>query len=276
MAATTPLYTGVDNIMAAYESVRMDLPYYSVWHSDDKKKAFEWNDDDIEAGTEYMRKMMEVHATSGNTSLLWIHIHPEKKNVYGKDTPDKCSLPVRPCTLEQSRVVPMDNYNPGQGMNFEMWETMKAVRELPTMLKPQFDNINERLLALETGDDDEEEEPQTLVGQITGVLQNQELMGTIMGFAKMLFPGLGGAATPQPAAPQHMISGINDTAMAETQGETQGEPQAENVDMEKVMAALTRLNPHCDLETDLSLLATMAETNPAIFNMLLTQLRSQK
>jgi hypothetical protein len=262
---------GLDNIMSAYDlmSEGGDYPCFSVWYNRDDK-AIQWNKADAEKGRDYLKGYFEILQDSGDNSMYYVKIHSTPGIIYNKKSDEICSFPVRANPFHQSEfdILPQGQTQvAGIGNGGRIQQLLEG---LPGQLQEKFDAINLRIDEL-SAEEPEEEKPDML-GRITGMLDHPTIGPAIGGFLTMVLPKLlamiPGALTPTPTpnmAMQPVINGVNDTnIMTEEQKD------------ELVNVALDRLEPYCDLASDLTLLANMAEKNPKMFEMLLSTLRAQK
>lgn len=277
MALQKPTYCGVDKIMAAYDSINGDCQYdFSVWHSQ-KDIAFQYVGNDALKARQYLLDNLTAMADSGNDNLLYLKFHPANRKKQGEFINYKTDI------IANTPICCVDNYEEKisgtpersreNDTGYNVYKMRLFMEELPNKL----DSIIEEKLSARVGaiDDEEIEEPeidpvQKYIGIINGIASNPQVMaviGQILNFLK-----------PQPvAAPRinGMNENINRQAEQDGSGAVNNTAPTEPVQIseEMVNEALQRLHPHCRIDTDLLLLADMAEQNPQQFQFLLTMLR---
>jgi len=276
MALLKPTYIGVDAIMNAYDSINADCQYfYSVWHSQ-KDIAFQYVGEDARKARQYLLDCLTAMAQANNDNLLYLKFHPlDKKTKYVNSRTDIiANTPI--CVVEPDEnsnavgaVVERDR---SSDTGYNAYKMRLMLEELPATLDKKInDAIEARLLETEDGEDIEEIDPvQKTVGMITGLMSNpqiQGLIGQVLAYLK-------------PQTPSVRVNGLNMNEQQEqqvTEKVSAETPTAEIMPVNEDMMneALARLHGHCRLDSDLLLLADMAESNPAQFKMLLTMLRSK-
>lgn len=266
---------GIDNIMNAFETVGDKSPYFSVWlNSNDK--FFQSKDDNFDDSLNYLQSSLQA-LNNGDNCLYHLRIHPEFVKCYLKQSPYLCVIPFR---LNSYDDKPALNGPGNGGMNYEMYEILKSVKDLPSTLKSNFDEINSRLTELETAENVEPD----MLGKISGLMENPHISQAVGGLINVLVTKLSSfiPAMTAGAAPQ-TISGMNDNTASIAQKSDKGPIIAQNSDTAvddeafnlKLDAALERLEQHCNLADDLTLLADLADKNNAVFKLMLLQLRAQ-
>lgn len=254
---------GVENIMTAYENMRGDSPFYSLWYSG-REKSFQWNNaQDVEGGIDRLRATLQMIADSNDDSLYYLRIHSEYQKSY-KNNADHviCTIPCRmsepddqvQTTASGLTVMPQR----GNAMPYEMWEMLSLSKQVPELLQ-QNKQLLEKITELES---EREGVDDSTMGKITGILNHpmaQTVLGAIM--AKLM-PG--GGMRPSP-----VMSGIPTQQQMET--DTEMTPE-ELKYWETVDKALNRLQEHCDLSVYMPKLADYADKNPKMFEMLLGNL----
>jgi hypothetical protein len=280
MALMRPTYCGVENIMIAYDSINGDCQYYfSVWHGQ-KDIAFQYVGEDARKAREYLESNLKAMEQSGNDNLLYLKFHPlDKKTKYINSKTDViANTPI--CVIESENgeirgveVGPRIERDRSNDTGYNNYKMRLALEELPTRLDAI---IEEKLTARLSGIEDEEIEPiepvdpvEKYIGIISGIASNPQIMGIIGQVLNFL--------KPQPV-PNPGIR-INGMAMTDETKEV-AENQNNNVEQieiseEILNEALGRLSAHCRIDTDLLLLADMADNDPAQFKFLLSMLRKK-
>lgn len=249
-------YIGTVEIMEMFDTFSEEYPVWSLWYSD-REKAFDWNRTDFEKGRKLFEQLMQVQEDSGNTRVLYVRFYPEPvKGIISKNSPYACCVHVQACKGDDVEAIGgLQNYN-NSGIG-------AALR-----------SINERLVAIEGTEVAEAAEitgVEKVIGYVNTLMENpatSQVIQGLIGKVMELFNPVKPVAT----------AAINGTAESATGNApvSENQPMANaEVDGEKLNAALTRLQYHCELDNDLTRLADMAESNPATFKMMLGMLRTQ-
>lgn len=270
MAIQKAMFTGVENVMNAYDDLCNDVPYYSVWSG--RTILFSWNEDDIDKGKEKLRQMLLAAEQNEHNDILTICFHPKKeKNFITDKTPVTGSMTIRVTDLTPGRLRDMDRVGNvteprGYQIPYELRRSFEQMAEftqkIPTLLSP----IEERLAALELGGDDVEEQ-----AGIIGIIKHLENPGVQMIANRILDLLIPGQTVQQPLR----VSGVPGT---ETATPPISQPDYSNVTEDQQNAldqAIITLSKYCNVYTDLPLLANLAENNTQVFNMMLSQLKNQ-
>lgn len=268
-------YTGIDDVMAAFDSINKGRYAFSIWHTE-RDIAFQWPNEDIDKGRAFLEENLQALEQTENDELFYLKFHPANKvkDFIDKKTPVISMTPFRVKELGEGKsggqVNGVSDYS-GYRQNFEI---QQAIKELPDKFKTHLEPIEARLTALEEYEPEGEvltEEDQVkkyigYVGQISGVLSDPAVLSGIQNILKMFLPGLVAA----PIVPQQ-ISGV-------TKEKKISSPEpAEPINEDLLNASLTRLhNQGCRIDKDLALLADLAETNRPYFDMMLQTLRANE
>jgi hypothetical protein len=262
MALQRATYTGVSDIMGAYDSFNEGGEYnYSVWLSKEDI-AFQSIEKDADKARELLKNCLTALEQAGNDDLFFIKFHP--KDVKGAspfiDRKTLCigTVPVRVCSIGEGRESNYVNKASIGGIPNDLYGML---RDLPATLDAKINAaLDARLGELET--EIEVDPIEKYVGIINGIASNPQIMGVVGQILNYLKP-----------QGMNMAPRINGTPKVEEQKESNEAVQ--EVNLEILNEALDRLSRVCRVDTDLLLLADMADSNPAMFNMLLTQLRSK-
>lgn len=150
VAINDAMFTGVENILSAYERLSQ-TPFYSVWKG--KDLLFQFNEDDPQKGAVFLRENLEAAKENQNRDILKIKIHPKKEKTFITDAaPSIATLYVRVCEWNPQQYVAQQNAIVGGYQE-------KIVQLLETM--------NNRLTVLE---EEAEEEEDTQIDTINGVV----------------------------------------------------------------------------------------------------------
>ena len=262
--------------MDAYDAINKGNYFYSVWHGE-RDIAFQCTDMDAAKARQYLEDNLLAMEQSQNDHLLYLKFHPSiikgLSNGFIDRTTTVVSLgPVRAGELPESGGAVSGTYESQSGnMSFKMYEAVKAMQDLPAQINAAIDQklllFEARLQAIEEPEETETETEAVdkYIGLINGVMNNPTLSPLITAIIGRIFP-------PQQSQPimQGQINGVKPSEHATP---VQEAAPAE-VDNEILNNALLRLNEHCNIDTDLCLLADMAEKNPGQFQMLLGMLRA--
>lgn len=286
MALQKPTYCGVDKIMAAYDSINGDCQYdYSVWHSQ-KDIAFQYVGNDALKARRYLEDNLTAMAESGNDNLLYLKFHPANRKKQGEfinyKTDVIANTPI--CCIEnyQEKISGTPERSRVNDDGYNVYKMRLFMEELPTKLETMIEEkISSKIGAL---DDEEIDEPeidpvQKYIGIISGLASNPQVMavvGQILNFLKPAAP----YAAPRINGMNENINGnadVIDNESLKQPGESIVDSPAEQVPVneEILNEALGRLHQHCRIDTDLLLLADMADENPAQFQLLLGMLRKK-
>lgn len=275
MGLSAATYTGETEIQDFYDAVHEgsdESPCWSLWHSE-KDIAAQYTGIDKDRSKKLFEAQLEVLTRAKNTRLMYLKFHPADKGYkYITRKSDALSItPVRVFPIDDMEIISgtEESYQSRpQGIPFQMWDVITGMKNLPAKLEEtmtaKLRTFEERLAALES-DEVEEAEPDQLgkvVGLITGITQNPQIMGaigTILGYLKPAPPVMGGYRS------------MNGMDTEPTNPVVENEPAAPDENL--VNDALNRLHLHCKLDQDLPLLADLAEQNPDQFKMLLSMLR---
>jgi hypothetical protein len=245
------MYTGSEAIGDAFDSISEETPYYSVWLG--KAIMASHNSEDVELGRRKLDRLITAMEASNNTDIVIIKFHPgaDKSGYITDKTAVVATIIVR--------VVPL-NYD-----GIEQTERLPNVQykfmldSILTGITEKLTPIEERLLALESTEPDEDED-----GIIGHINKYSKLLDhpVVMGIVQKYLPGIMG----EPVKPV-MISG--------TPGQPQQQPQiVDQSGIESLNNSLDRLAQHCDLVPDLKALADYADSNPTMFKMVLGNLKT--
>lgn len=261
-----PAICGLNEIVTAYEGMRGDSPYFSVWYNG-REKAFQYNGDDLDLGLDFLRNNGEAIERSGDTNLYYLRIHSVSQPVY-KNNADTvvCGMPIRFVATEGSGVASLSGVSvasKSQSMSYEMWEMLSASKQVPELLK-QNAELMQKVIDLEN-----QKEPNDILGRITGFAESNphviaplfnqlgKLIAGFMPVHNMMATTAMAGVSDQPG----IVNDLPDNASNE-----------DEVYWAKVDEALSALQQYCDISVYLPKLAIYAEKNPEMFKMLLNNL----
>lgn len=254
--AGNPGYVGVDEIMDAFDAFSCGKGGYSLWYSD-RDKAMDWNDADFEQGRDLLEQTLRAFERAGNSRMLYLKFYPEiVKGIINKKTDFTTCLHIQAVKGDSSAI----NGFAVPGMHPAMIAAFDNMGKIPAMIS----GIEQRLVELETNgatiDEPELSATDKFLGMISGLLENPQVQERILGFVMNKFSPTGNSIT---APVHHVINGTTDSIPV----------QPGEINMQMVNDALQRLAVHCNVDTDLMLMAKMAEDNPGMFKFLLESLR---
>lgn len=263
MGAKRACCIGVDSVMDAHAKKSDDLPYYAVFYNE-STKDFQYNGEDYEEGRRRLESALSIGADNGDQALYYLKIYPVSELVYTVKSKEVASIPFRLNEYDYSPSVVVGRR--GSVESSEMSELIAELKKIPETLSTWKSEIDERIAALES----EEVEDSSMLGKITGIMENPTfapIVGTMMGLLGNAIAGMVGKFVPPGQMPSLAVNGVKDEAVAVSPDE--------DVYWAEIETQLYRLRDKCSLETDLKLLADMAETEPAKFNIMLTLLRGK-
>jgi hypothetical protein len=278
-------YSGRENIMSAFETVRNGNPYYSVWYGRDI--IFQFPESDMQKGATLLDQLLQAAENQDNTDILTIKFHPKPdKNSFITDkTPVIGTMPVRVVefgTENDASVGGLDNRGM---MATPVYHMMKNITDLLNESKQSNIMLEQRLLKLETEPEALLEPEKDLFDKISGIIEKPGMMDLIGKVIAMLPLGL-------PQQPNMMVSGVNETndnlkintSMADTakksddgsvETESFPSPVLETINQleyDSVSVSIDVLAKHCNIVQTLAALATFSEDNPGMFKTLLSNL----
>lgn len=280
------MYTGVQNILGAFDSLRYNVPYFSIWCGRDM--LFQCNTDDLDQGRAALVDILNAAEQSDNTDVLLIKFHPALKKGYVTNTSEVVgTLPVRVVELEDglSTVSGLNPLNGTSVPNSGYFFLREATQALGEMKKSTLD-IQQRIAALETGNDKETD----WFDKISGILEKPgmpDLLGQIL--SRFLpvpqpQPNIAVGNVPASIAKKSDEISIDPTsqnnsitaapANIATISDTAGESEAFTPEEDQIINdCISRLSAHCDVVQSLVLLAEVADANPQMFKMVLNGIK---
>lgn len=274
----TPNYTGRAAIMSAYDTFTEKAPFWALYTGDNRTLRCKYMEGDAEEGKMFFISNLAAAEVAKDNNVYNIRFYKAKKKGRGEllqaDTADiEATLPIRFVALNGESVQP--DWQAGNPMDkdYKMYKLMDAMEKLPLMFEQQNQRIADLEAIIAESDEDVEEEDQIggTIGAIKGLLDHP-LAQLIVG---QLFPNAMGNIRPAEGMRGTAVNGTTDDTV-KTPPMPQNEPtEPREVNVELLNTAVQRLANYCYVDTDLNLLADYAEKNPAMFNMMLTTLRSQ-
>ncbi len=266
------VYTGSNNIKSAFDTLYEDEYCYSIWLAGEKNPCVQHPFTDHERGRKNFDEYIEALDQAGNDDLFVLKFHPAETKkgptkYIDKNTTVISESPFRVTSLGNDIVNGVGEPNPVHGgMSYRMFEAVDLMKKMPEALQArQLEFENKILMLLE---DQEPEAPEVepmekYIGMAIGALKEPNVMQNVIGIIKMFAPNYNPSFMPQPQQQQPAISGVSDQPTA-----------AHVINPDRLDNALVRLAKHCKIDEDLEKLANIAEQNPAMFNMLLMNLRA--
>ena len=244
----------IDALLKQYDV--MDTPYYTVYQCKDYK--FDWMEDDLEGGKDYLAKQLEAIKYFGNTSQF--------KICFYRKLTDKGTFNIENIKGSNTfKVISEDDPERGTYWAKKNGMDNPEIRQLRELVEAQQSQINALLTA---SDQEEEEEDKGVLGGLlnglTPILQNQQVQqviaGKIIGFIEKILPD---------------TKNLTMQSLGALHGTTQPSvpiEESEEVQQQKLNDALIKLFSAGVTVNDLVKLSEMAD-NPTQFNFLLSMLR---
>lgn len=265
MAERRASVVGLNEIMTAYDGMSGGVPYYSVWHAGTKNKFFQWNQDDPDEGRNFLYNNLSLIDGQGDTAMYFLVIHPEEERIYTNKSPQICSMPIRVAehSSYQKPTEPLNgNVSAPANRSFmeeKLYAAIESLKDIPVKVNEHITAFEIRIKALEEREVEPAEKEPSIMGQLGAVLNNPQLAPVI----GQLLSGV--MARFMPVTPP-----MRSTALA---GVAQNSDASSNDQDDLINNALDRLEKHCDLAKCLPKLADLADNDPAMFKMLLSQLK---
>lgn len=269
-----PQYVGKEQIMNGFETLSKqgDL-VFAMWASN-RDIIFQCCGN-YEMQKEILQSNLDSLTETGCTDLLLIKMYPAASVNGFIDTTSKFRpvsiTPVQICEYENIKAIGSEmTYRP-QGLSPEAWNTFKDIAKLPDTIEAKINAaVDAKLKELLPEEEEEPEEAEDqvtkIVATINGLTQNPQIMSMIGQVVEFLT-----RRTPV-IAPSRI--GMVEPQTADQMQQQQPQTKQQIPYNEEVMNdALTRLSFHCDLGNDLAKLASLAESNPFVFNSMLDTLR---
>jgi hypothetical protein len=260
MAAGRANFLGVNDIMKAFDTFIEEYPYYALCIG----KQILWQGDNTPKKREQLDQMLEAAEQAGNSDIMVLQFYPDgTKGPVTAQTPPVASMVCRVVEpAGRNSVGNTDNRLP-----YDVYQVVQAVKNIPEQLT----KMQAQILELQQSEIVEEKE-ETILDKISGFLSTP--VGKMIVDRIIPMPAIAGMANPRPVNQQ--VSGAPETpAGIEEKSEVgQGDQPLTEEQVQQLGSILDRLAKHCDLIKDLGLLATLADNNTPVFNMLLTQLRA--
>jgi hypothetical protein len=279
-----PMYTGVQNILNAFDSLRYNVPYFSIWCGRDM--LFQCNTDDLDQGRQALVDILNAAEQSDNTDVLLIKFHPALKKGYVTNASEVVgTLPVRVVEL-QDGLSTITGLHPetGNALSTPGYYFVKQASEALGAIKDSNVRIEERLLALEAGNDKEVD----VFDKIGSILEKPgmaDLLGQIISRFMPVQPQpnivMSGVPNAVPVKETPVANKLTDqskntvfgeapvTDMVTDQSEEDFTPEENDI----INNCINRLSAHCDVVYSFGLLADYADANPEMFKIVLNNLK---
>jgi hypothetical protein len=263
MAQQRACITGLDTVIATWETMNNGLPYFAVWYNK-ADKYFQFNGDDLEKAKEFLIDNLQAIADTGDNSQYYLKVYPQTEINY-KRSGEVCSICFRLNVYnEGSMSQQIGAYTGGNTQN---------LNEFARMLKESNDK---HLAAMQ-----EIVELKSMGGsvdwfdRIGGLLEtpgNAQMVGSILSPVVSALVGIltkisGQQSSAVQQQPAMMANHYNPVIAG---------PQ-DNIDLdEQLDLQLDRLQKHGDLLEMLTALANFADNSPAMFKGYFDMLKSQQ
>jgi hypothetical protein len=256
MTEERPSKVGIDAVMEYWEDTAEGLPYWSIWWNS-RQKAKQFNKDDFEGSKLLLENWLKLNNDPSDTTRHFVVIHPKAETAYTAKSDQVESFPFR-FNPAPERYGEMGSV--GGGMSWQMMQMFSKLERTIDEQKRQIADLEKPVVT-------------DMMGQINGLLENPHI-GPVL--ASVVAGVIGKFINIPQAYPQaRALAGVpgspaasQETAITAGTGETLEQFQ------QRVNDALVRLQEHCNLADDLTLLANMADSNPSQFKMLLGMLRT--
>lgn len=232
---------GTDNVVSWYRNMApAGVPYYSVWAK--RQLKFSYDGLTLEGGEKMLRDNLEPAEEAGMNQVLTLRLHKgnEQRLTITDKSPYWASMDFKLCEGDE-------------------WEPMADFKHIGST--SEIETLRARITALES----EQGGGSGIMGAVNEFLRSDHLQPVfaqaIAGILGKIAPGIMGSPQMPQAGPRMApaVNGLSDDGVV-----SEG--------LYEAICTLERADPN--LEQDLTILAMIAVDNPAMFQMLLTQLRS--
>ena len=295
MALQRAAYTGVDNILNAYDSIGAEEGYvYSIWSNSNRDLIFQCIVTDADAARHKLELFLKGMEAAGDTGLYMLKFHPDTKGKFiDRKTTVISSSPIRAVDIgEVGEVVQIGNV-PSVQNNYKEWARERDLMALPdkisSVMDEKFNSFNDRIAALE-----KEKENEGLAGidrympLINNALQNPHIGQAIGTLVAGVTSFMGNLVNKDNGMNSVAVNGVPDNGVTDnvvfdapvnnevinSSEEIFISPTGRFVDTDVLDRAEFILNKYCELDRDLMKLAELAEKKPDMFKMLLSQLNN--
>lgn len=272
-----PLYCGAANVMQAFDSLRPDNAYFSVWQGN--KMLYQYNGEDMNAGRDILDQMMTAAENNYNTDVFDIKFHSKLDDGYITNKSKIIgTMPVRAYDTSDSSTEGITGLTRPGDIPKPVYNMLQKIEEHMTM--------DARLKALEEAKPDVKEPD--WFDRISGLLEKPGMVETVGSLLAPLLQKLIPGAPVQNVT----VNGVRDkvdrrivdpaanVAAVEAKQveekpighveETDEFTDAENAIIDK---AILDLSVYCNPVEVLPKLVEFATTDPATFEFLLKQLK---
>lgn len=229
---------------------------FSVWYTARDKYFEPPRGMTKEDRAEFLDSFLDRLEGQHDNSLYYLRIHEHQpKGSIDKGTEYLVSLPFRVVDLEpEMKALNMHN---GMPTYFGANKLDDKIDKLMTLIEAQQVQIT-ALSELE--DEEPEDKPKGLAGMLSGIMENEQLMGTIVAnIGPVLQKIISGIMSPQlqqqPRPP--ILNG-----MPENQNLNFDFPKNEQIDLQLLDDSLSRISKHMNLNQALPKLADFLDKNP--------------
>lgn len=207
----------------------------------------------------FLEKFLDRLTDQGDCSVYYIRVHEvSPKGAIDKNSAYIVALPFRviempPEMAAGGAIQPYYNF-PARPADTSALE--KKIDDLVALAAKQQEQI---LLLMESEDDYEDEKPKGLAGQLSGLLENEQIIGALaQSVGPFITKFLSGFMQQQPGQPHTQI--LN--GMPKQKEHFTPEVAAEEIDLQLLDESLTRLSKHLNLNTAIPKLADYLDKNP--------------
>lgn len=264
------MYTGRDAILGAFNDVRGDNPYYSIWYGG--QMLSQYSGIDMDEGYNRLSGILEAAEQNGNTDILVIKLHPKPKGDYITNKSEVIgTMPVRVVDFD-SGTETLSGTSTGL-LATPVYNMFKDIRTHMVNDAERMQTLEVKIAGLEAAQIVEPVE-KDWIEKASDILQKPGVSDFLLKLVTML--PISGIGQPQPNI---QMNGVNDVVKEPVKSN----PVNEDVKPEVVFLseaddvvideALERLSVHCNIVEVLPKLAAFAENDPQTFKWLLGQLK---
>lgn len=252
MALQRATIVGTGNVIEAYDTFADNKGTYSVWYGP-RQKYFQPPHADFESNLEMLKTVLTSWEQMDDSTLYYLRVHPDglRSEVINDKTPYTVDFPFRVVALPENAV----RAGLVTGMPYGFQETIKS--------------LNDRIAELES---EQEPEQNGFLGQLSGLLENPQVVETISTALGTIVQRILGSVMPPPQ-PQQNFQPVQRLNGMENVQQQQQQQQPAQIDPVRLDATLVRLSKHIDLNKHLDQLADYLDKNPGNVPMILSFLK---
>lgn len=241
---------GVDNIIAAWETLNDGYPYFAVYYNK-TNKWFQYNKDDYDKAKVFLENNLGLVEETGDNYLYYLNIYSESKPNY-PNSGMIASLPFRMNPFNESGAI--------AGFNGSADSFTKMLADAHAKHLELVKEIAELKLA---------NQPLDWFDRISGIMETPGAAGVIVPIVQPFLGAIMGIFTK--------LAGVQPAAYEQVQARPViAGPMPSQDDLNTQLdAALDRLEQHGNLLEIITVLANFADKNPAAFKSYFDILKTQ-